>query len=343
MKRKILYIVALLSLFGNYSCNKEKTELKFSSIQDITCISMDYPEILGITMQILKIDGLLLINDYQGDTLIHVYDIANKQFIRKLIPVGRGPGELISPLQIHRSKDNLLIYSRRLFELYSIPVTKIMDGNNNMLKKFKLSTAEANRLFPLNDSIFISSGYFSKRYALIDNKGEKISEFEEYPDFYHAEKDFPIFARGMFHQCSFVKHPKDNRLIAYTPHVLDILDYDDADDRPVLKKRIPFSSYNYSYIDSKNGSSVSAGSDVETGIVGVDCTSKYIYVVYSPNKKEEKSSITQIKIIDWEGKPIKQLNYSKKITCFYIDEENSKGYVIARDPDDTLMYFNLEI
>jgi hypothetical protein len=47
-------------------------------------------------------------------------------------------------------------------------------------------------------------------------------------------------------------------------------------------------------------------------------------------------------VIDWEGNPIKQLNYPKIITCIEIDEKEGKGYVIVQDPDDMLMYFNLD-
>jgi hypothetical protein len=285
-------------------------------------------------MQILKYDSILLINDFKGDTLIHVYNMKTRQLLRKLIPVGRGPGELRSPLQIYHYKDDLLIYSRQIFTLYSIPFNKIMDGNKQMEKKFKIST-DANRLFPLNEHIFISSGYYQKRYALIDWNGEKITEFGEYPDFWYPEKDYPIWARARAHQCRFVKNPANNKFVSYAYNYLDIFDYDDTANTPVLKKRIFFSKYSYVY----NELQVKMEGD-EPGINIADCSSKYIYLVSIIEDKE--SSISQIKILDWEGNPIKQLNISKRITCLTIDEKEKKGYVIAQNPDDTLMYFDIE-
>ena len=38
---------------------------------------------------------------------------------------------------------------------------------------------------------------------------------------------------------------------------------------------------------------------------------------------------------------VELLQFNKNISCLVIDEEEKRGYVIAKDPDDSLMYFNL--
>jgi hypothetical protein len=303
---------------------------------------MEYPDILGITMQILQRDSVLFINDYKGDTLIHVYNLKTGQIICKLIPQGQGPGELISPLYLSKSAENLLMYSMKTNCLYSLPFDSITLLKNKLLtKKFK-TAFHTNRLYPLNDSVFVCSGFLDKkRYAMINCRGETVLEFGEYPEFCSSEKDFPDWARFMFHQSDFVRHPASDRFLSYSNHVLEIFDCDGNFNEPLLKKRILFGKYNYTYYE-QNGQYVLEGDDVERGITDVGCDSNYIYIVYSINKKSEPSTVSYIKILDWEGNPVKQLNCQKRITRIAVDEKAEKAYLIIQNPDDNLMYWDMK-
>jgi hypothetical protein len=344
--KKIKFLFAILaSMFFLFNCSdkKEKTQLSFDIKQDIECIEIPYPDLLGISMQILKNDSLLLINDFRGDSLIHVFDVKNQRLIRKLISVGNGPNEMISPLDIHIRDNNLFIFYRQAGSMHSLSTDSITNGNNrSIIKNFQVSS-DVNLLYPLTDSLFISSGLFKKRYALINHSGEKVQEFGEYPAYWYKEKDIPVRARAMFHQTFFEKHPKDSLFISYSPHILEIYDYSSNIYQPVLIKSILLGKYNYSYIDDGTTLSTNKGSDVERGIFSVACSSKYIYTVYNPNVDYDGNTGTQIRVIDWSGNPVKLLQSSKSISCLVIDEEEKKGYVIAQDPDDSLMYFDINL
>ena len=87
----------------------------FDKQENIDFNSIDYPEILGISMQLVKIDSLLLINDFHGDTLINVFNLNSGKIVKRLIPKGSGPGELISPLDIHLCDSNLYVLCRPKF------------------------------------------------------------------------------------------------------------------------------------------------------------------------------------------------------------------------------------
>jgi hypothetical protein len=176
---------------------------------------------------------------------------------------------------------------------------------------------------------------------MYDQNGEKMSEFGDYPAYWNREIDFANRVRGFYHQTFFERHPSKNMFVAYTGHILSIYSFESINKIPSLINEYLLSKYQYQFID-KNFLTVKSEEWVEQGIVTVACSTNFIYIVYNPNKvgSDEKLSY-QIKIIDWNGNSIKQLNTNKQITCLAIDEMEKKGYIIAQDPEDTLMFFYL--
>ena len=338
----LLYISIVLLSFFNCSSQNENKQLRFELKENLTCYPIDYPDLLGITMQLLKSDSMLLLNDFRGDSLIHVFNVANGRLLTKLFPVGNGPGEFISPLAIHINNNRLYVYYRQTATLYSMPLSSLLYKNKKITKHFQAS-GETQLLFPLSDSLFIASGLFPERYQLFNYWGEKVSEFGEYPAYWSREKAYPYQAKAMFHQTSFEKHPTDNLFLTYSNHTIEIYDYGkDNNYHPILIKSILLGEYNYSYIDDGNILMAEKGSDIERGIMSIACTSGYIYIVYNPNKTATDNYGSQIRIINWKGEPIKELNFDKGIKCLTVDEREEKAYLVVEDPDDSLMYFDME-
>jgi len=343
MKNKILVIVFFV-VFLIYSCSeKNRKYLVFKNVQHVECISIPYSDILGISMQLLKKDSLLLINDFYGDSLIHVFDVKNQVQLSKLVAKGNGPNEFISPLGIYMTDDKLFINERQSFRLFSFPLDSLLSNNKNIKKEFTIT--KSNIIFPLSDSLFISSGYGEgqKRFTLYGKGGAKICEFGEYPTYWHEETKFSNKVRSFFHQTFFEKHPSQKKFIAYTGHILGIYSYELTREIPVLEKEFLLSDYKYSFVDNDQILTADGTEGIEHGIIRVACSSNYIYILYNPNKKGKDITLPyQIKILDWDGNPIKLIAVNKQISCFVIDETEKKGYIVARDPEDTLMYFNLE-
>jgi hypothetical protein len=336
-------VVVLISLLFFLSCTDRETNYddEFERKKDVSLNLVEYPDILGISMQLLKIDSLILINDFSGDSLIHVFDMKNLQLVRKLVSVGNGPGEFISPLELQVTDNNLYVFYRQTSFLYSMPCAKIPEGGKQLEKLFQVSDG-ANHLCPLSDSVFVSSGFYQKPYALVDKKGKVFNEFGEYPAYCPGEEDFPVDAKAMFHQTSFLKHPRSQRFLAYSSHIINI--YDDVlnPGYPVLVKNKRMGKYDYTYTV---GEIIFAnkGADTERGIVCVAGSQEYIYVVYDPTKNTNEEKGSQICVYDWDGNPVELLQFNKSISCLVIDEKENKGYVIASNPDDALMYFNINI
>jgi hypothetical protein len=338
MKQIILFLISLFFLFA-CTDRKNKSDDAFEIKKNVELNSIEYPDILGLSMQLLKKDSLILINDFKGDSLIHVFDIKNLKLIRKIVSVGNGPNEFISPLELQFTDNNLYVFYRQTSFLYSIPNSMILEDSKNIKKLFQASS-QANHLYPLSDSIFISSGFYQKRYALIDKNGQIFKEFGEYPAFRNGEEDIPVEARAMFHQTNFLKHPDVPYFLTYSSHIIEI--YDDIlnSDGPVLIKNILMGKYSYDYTVG-DMLTANKSADTERGIVCVACSHKYIYAVYDPNKNRNDNNGSQICVYDWDGNPIELLQFNKNISCLVIDEGEKKGYVIGANPDDSLMYFDL--
>ena len=86
--------IILLGLFtlSFVQCTTRTTDTtigyKFSNQETLVFEDIDYPEILGDIMQIIKIDSLLLINDYYGDSLLTVFNL-NSNKVEKSCPVNK--------------------------------------------------------------------------------------------------------------------------------------------------------------------------------------------------------------------------------------------------------------
>lgn len=333
--KKIIFIIISSLIFN--SCNKETKsyEVLFDKKETAKCIPLEYPDIIGIPMQIIKKDSLLLINDYTGDSLINIFNLKNQK-LSKLISVGNGPNELISPLEIQLLNDSLLIFCRQLFTVYSMSI----NDKYNLNKSLTLPT-ESSRLMYLTDSIIVCSGYFDKRYKIFNNKGKEICKFGEFPSYWENEENIPNSARAMFHQCAFSKHPNKQDFISYSSHILEIYNYNKQNKYPTPVKKILLNNYNYTY---KTGSilTTNRGYDIERGIIDAFCSDRYIYILYDPNKDSQKShKNSRILIFDWSGNPIKIIDFNSFIEVFTINEDESIGFCITENPDYTLSYFEL--
>lgn len=338
MKVYYPYLLAFIICF--YGCtNRPVSDLKFKHTQNVKCVSMPETDIIGIPLQLLQKDSLLIINDFRDDSLLYVYNIKSKQGEGRLIASGNGPNELINPIEVQFKDNNMLLFSRPIFSLYSSS-NNINKSNMRIDKEFVVSS-ELSHVFSLTDSAYIASGILSKRYAMLDKNGGKVGEFGDYPSYWNEEKDIPVDARAMFHQCMFSQCPKCDRFIAYTSRILEIYDFSVKDTFPQLISRSLLSEYNYNYT-IENILSTNAGDDVEFGIRDSYCSSQYIYLLFDPNTKSITSkNNSKIYIFDWDGNPIKSLNMSHILSNFVIDEQNKTGYCIIEDQNYELACFPL--
>lgn len=296
-----------------------------------------YPDLLGSTMQLMKKGDYLFINEFHGDSLVHIFNLKTARKEGDLVASGNGPNELMSPLELQIVDDNLWVLSRQLHLLNHIPFSAI--DENPVLLKDGLVKSEADCFIPLDENRVVFSGFFKKRYGLMDLKNrEVINEFGDYPDFWDAEKDFPTEAKAMFHQSRFAINTDKQLFASCSYFALEIYSYDsEGMNVPKLKYRKQLGKYEY---DFQSGGRITATMRAGADLASVDIVSggEYLYVLI---QDEENRKHRNIMVLDWEGRPIKLLKSGKRITCLAVDEEEKTGYCIIQDPEDTLVSFKL--
>ena len=336
MKKTLLLIWVGLMMI---QCAKKKdsdSQLdEFQSEESVTFQTIDYPEILGVTMQIMKKDSLIILNDFHGDSLINLFNIKDNH-VTKLIPVGNGPDELTRPLDIQMVNNKLYVYGRNSFSMNLLNLDLLSCESEKVNFLFHAPT-NCSRFLNLSDSVFICSGFWKKRYALINNKGEVINEFGDYPDFEESEKKFDPHTKAMFHQSQFAKHPHKKLFASCARYVLEVFDYSETEiPRLVLRKKLGKYNYTHQEGDLLN---IDLSGDSDPGVFEIACSSKYLFLVTVPDLEGK----TDILVLDWEGNPIKKLKSDKTITCLTIDENNNKVYGVITDPEDTLVSFDINL
>lgn len=336
---RFISIILLSLLFVQCTSNKSKeTTYHFDIVKKVSIEEMDYPEILGIGMQIIRLDSLFIINDFWGDSLLNVYDATQHVIKRRLISKGSGPDDMSSPLDIQLCGNKLYVLSRPRFRFAYLLKDSIL-SHNKMYGHTQLP-AMSDRFLPLNDSLFVFSGMWDKRYALYQ-KGQRDSLriFGEYPDFWKEEENIPVMAKAMFHQCQLTKHPNKNLFASASRYVLDIYSYDPSgENMPTLLFQKQLGKYQYVFTsDPMITAKPIDGSDPQ--VKGVCCTEKFIYLLQENLDGEKKRS--NLLVIDWDGNPIMLLEANKHIACIEVNEREKKGYCIVDEPESKLCYFEM--
>ena len=318
-------------LFVQCTDRNDTIGYSFDICQDLCLKEITYPEILGDPMQVVKKDSILFINDYFGDSLIHVYNLNSNKVERKLVSKGNGPNELIPHLEIQLQKDKLWILSRPLRSLYNISLPETTPFNCGVVK------SESDCFVVLPDDKIVFSGFWNNRYAFSDISDlQDVEEFGDYPNFWNEEYSIPQHVKAMFHQCRFAVNEKRLKLVSCSYFVLEIFDViENAEPKLAFRKQL--GKYEYDYIATEQiRTKMKEGCDLAT--IDVVATDDYLYLLMQDLNNRKNRNIA---VIDWSGNPVKLLKSGMRILCFVIDEKEQKGYCLVEDEVIKLMSFDL--
>ncbi len=82
----ILCVLLFVQCTGKKSGIVEDTiGYEFEVQENISFEEIPFPDLLGSVMQLLKVDDLLLINDFHGDSLVHIYNLKTHQKMGYLV------------------------------------------------------------------------------------------------------------------------------------------------------------------------------------------------------------------------------------------------------------------
>lgn len=338
---KVYYVFYLFCIFLT-SCSFNK-EIKFDKIEHIKCILSQDSSLIGTPLEMKLINPYLLISDFRGDSMLWIYNIERNKMIKREMPIGIGPEEYQPPIQILLLDENIVNIYNRWHYNWNLFEFNTSNALFQRIQERKSISTDIDMLLPITNCRYIASGRFKDgRYAILDSIGNITNYCGDYPSFLPGEESIDNFPRFMFHQSQFAYNKENNYILSVTSHVLDILK--DTINTPILKKRILLSPYKYKYQYGDDWASAQRDKNTERGVVRVDATNKYIYLLYNPNTMQTKESETkknEIWIFNWKGEPIKKIIPDYTIDCFCVDEWDNVIYCIVEAPEPTIAKMNI--
>jgi hypothetical protein len=305
IKRNIIKQFIAVIFVAYYSCTPEVPTPVFRDSTTADILPVENPPFIGLPISLEYYDGRLYISDFYGDTLITVFDVGSSQIISKGITKGEGPKEALSPLNLFLSGDTLFLVNRRAFSMgYDIPDTL---NEQKFLSFNKLCSfpSDISNLTGI-DGKYLASGYFDRRYAVFNSRGEKETEFGDYPSFLFGEKDFPVSAKAMFHQIRFTVNRNLRKVACVSAHVLDIVEFSPS---PNIARRILLDPYSYKFV-AGNTIYTEQTHDTSRGTRAVCSTDNYIYILFDSAVmpvKSDSNTAPEIWCFDWNGEAVKKI------------------------------------
>lgn len=342
MKCNVLAMVILaLCCFG---CTQAKKGAVFPKTENVKVNLTGDKSIIGGPIEILKYNDILLINDFQNDSMIWIFDVSKNRMIKRSAGKGKGPNEFKGPLQIVFIDTVLMVQDRSQFKFQKFYINPTSLTFTNIGSLVRIPT-DIDRLYPLDTDSYIASGRFEEgRYAMLNRDGKIVRFFGKYPDFKEGEERIPNFPKFMFHQSMFTYNSDRKKLASITAHVLDIIDF--SKNQPEEEKRILLSGYDYMY-EASNGGAFAAGTEnTEIGVTYVCSTSQYIYAIYNPNVEndpDKKAGNNQIWVFDWNGNPIKKIQPDHQVLSMCVEKNNQTVYCMVYAPEPMIASFKIDI
>lgn len=328
--KKIYILFVAICIFG---CNSQRKEI---IKEDLSLTLLPVSSFIGLPIQIMALDSILLVNDFYGDTLVHCLSLKTGSEIAKWGVRGSGPNEVMSPLRLLKTSDSLFAFSRPLWTLYSA------NGKQNvqLSKKVRLFT-DISLLFPLGDSKYLASGMFAdKRFCLLDDNGNEKMRFGDYPCFWRREADLPIEVKRMFHQVRGYGFSDKHGFVVADSHVLSL--YKQASSGYTLEKEILLAPYEYDFQAKGMESVVNLKSSFVKGVVDLVTSDEFIYILFDNNTLEEsKKANKEIWRFDWKGNLLNK--YIPNVNLAFItmtSEGDLIGLTDSEEPEIAFVFAN---
>lgn len=180
--KHMFLLCILISLL--YSCRNEPNILEFNRPNFIETIKvkptkLNFDKPLGVFRSMIIIDSMLIVNAYDKNHVLHVFNKNDGSFMKQLIQIGNGPGEFIQMgFHVTSINESISIFSTgmRLIRKYKFPrlFNEILPEEE---VKFNTSLVFAE---PIGNR-FLASTFNKERFLLLDNKGEIVSKYNYFP------------------------------------------------------------------------------------------------------------------------------------------------------------------
>lgn len=334
----ILLVVVLISCKN--SKNSESNEHIYIDYQRINLSG----HIIGSAEGMHLVDSFLIILDSKTDSLFHIINLQNMRW-KEFGTKGQGPLEFLHPFHFHHAGKEIV----GVWDLFKSSMTNLYINNiyqNKALQQQKILSINDNRStfasLPTKYNTFISQGaYEDGMFKLLDQKGNLIKYFFEYPYKNTEEKNIPTKTRALTYQGQMMASPSLDKFCfacIYAPIISFYCIHKDSIEL-IKSNNKGYPSYIFdnesSIITSRNKAAYSQ----------IFTTNEHIYALYSGRSWDEYKNLflrsQKIEVYNWDGTLTKTYTTSIPLTLICVSPDNKKIYAIADDPDPQLLVFNL--
>lgn len=309
---KKIYLLLLVCCFLGCSSQYRKEEAVEKELR-FECLPSS--PFLGLPIQIVALDSVLLVNDFYGDTLVHCLSLETGSEIAKWGIKGVGPNEVMPPLHLLKGQDSLFVFSRPVWKLYAV------EGREGHLRETAQLLADVSLLFPLSDSTYLASGMFGdKRFSVMNGAGKEKMRFGDYPDLWSRERDLPMEIKRMFHQVLGYGFSEKHGFAVVDSHVLSLYGEESGGYR--LKKEVLLAPYEYDFSGEGISTRTRLKDSFAKGAVDLAASDSCLYILFDNHSLASgKEMRKEIRCYDWEG----------NLLCKYIPNVNLSYLTLSMD------------
>jgi len=335
-------LLAVLLFISNW--NSEKDDPVLSDFIRSSNLQCDATKIkssdIGLIVDISVIDSFLIINEHNTDLIFKIFNIKTGNLLCNSIRKGRGPDEITLPTDINEYQNDVFtMYDAGLKKLNFLSIKNLINGNSKFLKSEKIPYP-AFKTYPINDSMFLSTGTFKEGRYCLYNKNTGINKIMlDYPyDAIHKNEDNLI--KGFAFQGEIEIKPDLRQFVSVCNQagVLEICELYPDDFKRIFRKTY--------FLPKYKDIGISAGflKNNKFAFHSLSVTDSNIYIIYS-GKSATSPNYTSGKFLlvyDWMGTPLIYFNLDREIKKMALDRKNNIIYCDSMNPqsyeDEIVMY-----
>lgn len=336
---KILLLYVLFS-----SCARQETTYPelFTVRKDLqlTKVKEIQSDQLGMPGDIFCIRDYFIIQDEIDNYWYSLFDKKTGKLIRYFAPQGRGPQEILYPMEQGAHGDGFYVYDSSLgiIHIYSLD-SLLAQSDNCIVKSINLRFKEKQKAQYMHlvllesGEIIANCSHPEGHLVLFDTTGmEKNAFYPEYPyDPLHKDENFIPKSFAFQYNCRIDPQNKKVYNISTTTGHFQIFDLKNDS----LERIVNHVYYLPKYENTTSGDTYGVlFKDNTPGLFNPEVTDKFIYAGYEevpgPHSRMAYDVLYQFNL---DGSPAVCYKLSNRISRFYIDNETGMLYAISSDPE----------
>ncbi|MDR1860174.1 MAG: TolB-like 6-bladed beta-propeller domain-containing protein [Bacteroidales bacterium] len=346
MNTRHLTIATLILLIScNVKDNKEK--LRVTPVSFPKTVNIEYQEfptnyLVGYPQNLVLTEKHLIIMDKHGQKYcFHALDRDSGKLEFEFMTKGNGPCEISEV-----STNNFLQSDSQKIQYYDFNHKQFLYFDINSRTIDCRSTLRVSNKYGIWPIAFFDMGTYYMGAGRIGVNGKlskyslvtfnKLLDFigfhEEEPVLSYNEEENKKLIEYMFNHFFCKISPDKKRMVfaSYLTGIMEIYNLESAPDSIRIIKRILLTPLMKEEVNIH-------------GFEDAYVTDKYIYTPHSGKTRKELNLAQNIKVFDWNGEPIIEMNVGIGIRCLAVDEERRKIYAAALPEDDEFFLITMDL